>query len=169
MRNLRWFVAVALAAVVPLACGSDDAAFHGTDSGGSAAMAGTAGEINNVSGTNANGGSSTTAGSSAIGGAIDPGLAGAATAGAADVIAGAPGAAGAPGMPDCKSDLDCGGQTPICDTSGTCVACIDSSSCSGGIPYCDAATNTCVECQLCRQQRRSGLRHDHAQLRGMCG
>lgn len=41
-------------------------------------------------------------------------------------------------------------RSGACATSGaragTCVACVDDSTCSGGTPACDAATNTCVAC-----------------------
>jgi hypothetical protein len=47
----------------------------------------------------------------------------------------------------CTMDSDCGGATPVCNTTtGICVQCTTSAMCSGATPVCDAATSTCVPC-----------------------
>ncbi len=41
-----------------------------------------------------------------------------------------------------------GGGAGVCNGSGDCVQCVDNRDCGGLTPYCNAATNTCVECRF---------------------
>lgn len=47
----------------------------------------------------------------------------------------------------CSTSADCPASKPVCATTiGTCVGCT-ASSCSGALPYCDAASGACVGCR----------------------
>lgn len=48
----------------------------------------------------------------------------------------------------CTVDPDCGGATPYCSATGTCVACLDSSHCTASsAPICELSSNTCRGCE----------------------
>ncbi|MDC0747012.1 isopeptide-forming domain-containing fimbrial protein [Polyangium mundeleinium] len=48
---------------------------------------------------------------------------------------------------ECTTNADCGGATPICDTTSdpnTCVGCIEDSQCPGDKPVCDTTQKQCI-------------------------
>lgn len=53
-----------------------------------------------------------------------------------------------PDVPDCTSSADCKSPgAPFCQTStGTCVGCVDGTSCSADKPVCDASSHVCRGC-----------------------
>jgi hypothetical protein len=49
--------------------------------------------------------------------------------------------------PGCKTNQDCGGPKPICDTvTGVCVGCQSNTDCGAVEPVCTTA-GTCVQCE----------------------
>src|SRR5205814_1997397 len=51
----------------------------------------------------------------------------------------------------CAANTDCGGGTPVCDTTLTphsCVQCTtgQAAQCTGSTPLCNPASDTCVQC-----------------------
>lgn len=54
---------------------------------------------------------------------------------------------GEPACPECISNAQCSGATPVCDrSSGECVRCASDADCGSTAPACDRSTNTCVAC-----------------------
>jgi hypothetical protein len=92
-----------------------------------------------VGGTAAGGGSGGSGGSTSAGSPADGATAG--VSGTAEEG----GAAGAPAVAPC--DGKCSGAMPACDVaSQTCVQCIDATQCAAPTPVCAPDSNTCVAC-----------------------